>query len=280
MRIAILQFAPVLGRLEPNLETIRAAAAEAASHASDLLIAPEMSLSGWTLPDPALRVRLAGEVEKIAVPELTRTAAANALAIIVGGPVAVAAPSGGPRPAPAANAVIMLAPDGRRTDYWKIHLFGVERDWWTAGDHPVVGMVGRTRVGLTICYDAEFPEVPRLTRLAGAEIIAVPTTNMAPYEHDQAVIFATRAIENECPVVVANRVGHENGWSYFGRSVAFDQRGQVVAQAGRGEEILYAHVDPADVADPALSYLARRRPEIYGPLAASDGRTTHEAARS
>ena len=265
MRVAIVQFAPVLGRLQPNLDVVIAAAADAAAAGAKLLVAPEMCLTGWTLRDDAARHRLATEVEEIALPTLSGAAAAHRLAIIVGGPIhADGLPGPGRR---LANAAVLLGGDGERIDYRKMHLFGEERAWWSAGGETRVALVDGARVGLTICYDAEFPEVPRMTRLAGAEILAIPATNMSPYEHDQDVIFAARAIENECPVLVANRVGREGLWSYFGRSVILDQRGRVVARAGTGAELLVADVAPDGPADVALSYMAQRRPELYGQLA-------------
>lgn len=270
MRIAVLQFAPALGMLEPNLASVLAGVDRAAAAGADLFVAPEMSLTGWTLRDPGLRAQLAAAVEATALPALARAAAKWQLGIVVGGPLPVPGepPQVGGRPA-LANAVIALAPDGSRTVYRKIHLFGEERDWWLAGDLPAVGRINGVRVGLTICYDGEFPEIPRITRLAGAQLIVVPTTNMTPYEADQDLVFATRALENECPVVVANRVGSENEWSYFGRSLIADQRGRIVAQAGSQEELLIADIEPAGSGDPVLSYLTRRRPEVYGSLVES-----------
>lgn len=267
MRIAVLQFAPALGRLEPNLASILAGVKRAASAGADLFVAPEMSLTGWTLRDPELRAQMAAAVEATALPALARAAADWQLGIVVGGPLLLPdeLPRVSGRPA-LVNAVLAFAPDGSRIVYRKIHLFGEERGWWLAGDRPAVGTINGVRVGVTICYDGEFPEIPRITRLAGAELIVVPATNMTPYEADQDLIFATRALENECPVVVANRVGRENDWTYFGRSLIADQRGRIVAQAGSQEELLIADIEPARSGDPALSYLTRRRPEVYGSL--------------
>ena len=245
MRVAIVQFAPVLGRLQPNLDIVIAAAAEAAAAGARLLVAPEMCLTGWTLRDDAVRHRLANEVEEIALPTLRGAAAAHGLAILVGGPILADAP-----PGPGfslANAAVLLQGNGERIDYLKMHLFGEERAWWSSGSGTRVGLVDGARVGLTICYDAEFPEVPRMIRLAGAEILAIPATNMTPYEHDQDVMFATRAIENECPVLVAYRIGSEGQWSYFGRSVIVDQRGQIVAFAAKNRlPAIYEHWVYAD----------------------------------
>lgn len=272
MRVAVLQFAPELGDVRANVRTILAAIADAAAQGATLLVAPEMCLTGWTLDRPELRTRLAHEVEEGALQALSGAAVAQAVALVVGGPVAFPNERAHDRAdskdgdGPMANAAIWLGIDGGRADYRKIHLFGPERDWWRPGSEATITRSGDIRVGVTICYDAEFPEVARMTRLAGAELIVVPTTNMSPYEHDQDVVFAARALENECPVVVANRVGREGDWTYFGRSLIVDERGRIVAQAGGAEELLLGDIQPNSGTDPVLSYLAHRRPDVYTSL--------------
>jgi predicted amidohydrolase len=272
MRVAVLQFKPVLGDVRANVRIIVAAIAAAAAQGATMLVAPEMCLTGWTLDQPELRTRLAHETEEVALPALSGEAVRHAVALVVGGPVAFPNKPAHERAdakdddGQMANAAIWLGIDGGRADYRKIHLFGPERDWWRPGSEATVTRSGGIRVGLTICYDAEFPEVPRMARLAGAELIVVPTTNMSPYEHDQDVVFATRALEHECPVVVANRVGSEGDWTYFGRSLIVDERGRIVAQAGSSEELLLGDIQPNAGTDPALAYLASRRPDVYTSL--------------
>lgn len=261
VRVALLQFAPILGRLEENLARVLDGATRAAELGARLLVAPEMCLTGWSLADPALRAALADEVASTALPRLTSAAEHTGVGLVVGGPYRGEASA-------RSNCALGVAPDGRIAVHRKVHLFGVERAWWAEGDRAEAVMdVGDVRVGLLIGYDAEFPELPRLIRLAGAALLAVPTTNMTPYERDQDLIFPTRALENECAVAVCNQVGSERGWTYFGRSLVADARGEVVGRAGSGEELLVLDVDvPDGPADPELSYLARRRPEVYARL--------------
>ncbi len=86
-------------------------------------------------------------------------------------------------------------------------------------------------------------------------------------EPDQEVVFRARALENECVVVVGTRAGSENDWRCFGRSLVVGPRGRIVARASGTETLLLADVELAPgAADPELSYLARRRPEVYRPL--------------
>ncbi len=262
LRLALLQFAPIVGDLEANLERVLDGMRTAAAAGAGLLIAPEMCLTGWTLPDRALRSRLAVETEQTAVPTLAHAARVHGITVVAGGPLPVA--DG------AANCAIALTPAGGRAVHRKLHLFGAEASWWSAGREVEVVAADRQVVGPLICYDGEFCEVPRMLRLAGATVVAVAATNMTPYERDQDVIFAARALENECVVAVCNRVGSEGGWRYFGRSLVADARGNLVAQAGQDEELLLTDVPTTGQADPALGYMAHRRPEIYRALCGSD----------
>jgi 5-aminopentanamidase len=268
MRLALLQFAPGVGELRGNLDRVLDGMREAAAAGARLLITPEMCLTGWTLPGEALRTRLAAETAHVAVPALAEAAGRHGITVVAGGPL----PGAGREEAaaPPANCAIALSPDGGRAVHRKLHLFGAEAEWWAPGDHVEVVATDGAVVGPLICYDGEFCEVPRMLRLAGATLLAVATTNMTPYERDQDVIFAARALENECVVAVCNRTGSEGGWRYFGRSLVADARGNIVAQAGQGEEMLLADVIMTGAADPALGYLAHRRPRIYQTLCVTE----------
>jgi predicted amidohydrolase len=265
MRLALLQFAPVPGDLRANLARVLDGLRQASAKGAHMLITPEMCLTGWSLPDAEIRADLALRTKADAVPALAAAAARDGITVVTGGPLPAVAGAAG-----AANCAITLTPAGETAVHRKMHLFGPERDWWQPGGQVQTVPDRGTVIGPLICYDGEFCEVPRLLRLAGANVMAIAATNMSPYEHDQDVIFSTRAIENECVVAVCNRTGSERGWTYFGRSLVADARGKLIAQAGNDEELLLADVTPnAWAADPKLGYIAQRRPEIYRELCAS-----------
>ena len=123
------------------------------------------------------------------------------------------------------------------------------------------------RIGMAICYDIRFREPTRLLALRGADIVAFPSNwpsveRLAPPSAIPDVLTRARAIENRVFLAVADRAGVERGSRFLGRSQLVDVFGKVVAEAGSGEELLWADFDLA---------LARRKdfvyaPDLYGPL--------------
>jgi N-carbamoylputrescine amidase len=146
------------------------------------------------------------------------------------------------------------------------------------------------RIGVLVCWDQWYPEAARLTALTGAELLVYPTAiGWHPHEkgtHGKDQLDAWRtiqrghAIANGVFVAVANRVGHETGdvrgdradgpgIEFWGGSFVADPFGRVLAEASHDrEEIVYATVDPADIARTRQHwpFLRDRRIDAYGPL--------------
>jgi predicted amidohydrolase len=159
---------------------------------------------------------------------------------------------------------LVLAEPGRQTCYRKIHLydsFGYrESDTLTAGPlRPVTAQVDGFRLGLMTCYDLRFPELARSLSTEGVDVIVVPAAWVAgPRKVMQwQTLLRARAIENVCWVVAAAQPGPR----YCGHSMVVSPVGEVVAEAGEGEELLSAALDLAAVreAREANPSLANRR---------------------
>ena len=138
-------------------------------------------------------------------------------------------------------------------DYRKCHLFGeLDRAMFRAGSGPsaLVDLCG-VRIGLLICYDVEFPESVRLLALAGADLVAVPTALMDPFEVVARTVVPARAIENQVFLAYANRCGREGDLRYCGQSCVVGPDGADLARAGRGEELILAELDLERLAAPA-----------------------------
>ena len=166
----------------------------------------------------------------------------------------------------------LIGRDGRSlANYRKCHLFGdLDRDMFRAGQSPpaVIELDG-IRVGLLICYDVEFPEAVRLLALAGADLVAVPTALMDPFEVVARTIVPARAVENQVFLAYANRCGREGDLRYCGLSCVVGPDGADLVRAGRGEELVFADLDldRLRAARAPSPYLRDRRPELYAPLA-------------
>ncbi|MFL6155274.1 MAG: carbon-nitrogen hydrolase family protein [Marmoricola sp.] len=147
------------------------------------------------------------------------------------------------------------------TTYRKIHLydsFGYrESDVVSAGPTtPTVVDVAGARVGLMTCYDLRFPELGRLLSAAGAEVLVVPAAWVAGEgKVDQwRTLLRARAIENVAWVVAAAQPGPR----YCGHSMVVAPTGDVVLEAGEGDERITSTLDLDAVAqaratNPSLS---------------------------
>jgi N-carbamoylputrescine amidase len=126
------------------------------------------------------------------------------------------------------------------------------------------------------CWDQWYPEVARIARLKGAELVVYPTCigdEPAQPELDSSdpwqLVMRGHAVANSLFVAAANRVGVEDGQSFYGRSFVSDPTGQLIAEAGRGsEEVVTAALSRETLhsARDSYQFLRDRRPESYGGL--------------
>lgn len=263
LRIAVSQtegcFADKSGALRLLADEARGAQSEGA----DLLVLPELFLTGYNLgPD-----RVAALAEPVDGPSLeaARGIAREAgIGLCFGFPEQVGDAI--------ANAAILIGADGEIVlRYRKAHLFGeIDRSMFAAKGQafPVAAYRG-VRFGLAICYDIEFPETVRLLALAGAEAVLVPTALMEPYDVVPRAVIPCRGYENQVYIAYANHCGAEDGLRYIGLSCIAGPDGAVLAMAGAGAERISAEIDPAHLAAVRVqdTLLDDRRPALYGPLA-------------
>ncbi|MCS0503433.1 carbon-nitrogen hydrolase family protein [Ancylobacter mangrovi] len=266
MRIALLQTAgDPDNRPAANLDRLEAAAARAAGNGAELLLAPEMFLSGYNIGRD-MAARLAEPADGPSARRAGEIARRHGIALCYG------YPERGEDGA-VHNAALLLDHTGApRLNYRKAHLFAaLDRAMFAAGDElTAVAEIGGLRLGILICYDVEFPEAVRALALAGADLVLVPTANMKPYDAVSHLVVPARAFENGLFVAYANRCGSEGDLDYLGLSCVGDPNGGNLVLAGDGEEILYADILPERLAAARRfnSHLKDRRPDAYGSLTA------------
>lgn len=141
------------------------------------------------------------------------------------------------------NTSVLLGSGGDvLATYRKVHLFGFgdgEPKLMTAGDGPVV----HGRYGLATCYDLRFPEMFRALLDGGAEVVLLPAAWPAKRVGHWQLLARARAVENQSYVVACNTAGTHAGVRMGGRSAVVDPWGEVLAEAGDGEEVLAVELD-------------------------------------
>jgi predicted amidohydrolase len=258
MRIALAQAAGTPGDVEANLADVRRIAGEAATAGARLAIFPETFLTGYNIGADRL-AELAEPVDGPSVRALDEMAADAGLAILCG----YAERDGDA----VYNSAVLVDRDGATlANARKTHLFGeVDRAAFAAGDAFTLTTIDDVRVGVLICFDIEFPEPARELALAGAQLIAVPTSLMAPAHLVADILVPARAAENQVFVAYVNRVGSEGGLDYIGSSCLAGPEELVARAATSGETLLVADLDVAAIerARRGHFYLDERRPALY-----------------
>ncbi|QNE78492.1 carbon-nitrogen hydrolase [Streptomyces finlayi] len=262
LRTALLQSSGRPGAVDENLKVLDEAAGRAAEAGAQLLVCPEMFLTGYAIGDAV--PRLAEASDGPGAQAVADLAVRHGLAVLYGYPEREGEQI--------FNAAQLIGPDGAAlANYRKTHLFGCfEQEWFTPGEQSVVqAELGGVRIGLLICYDVEFPENVRAHALAGTGLLLVPTAQMHPFQFVAESVVPVRAFESQMYVAYVNRTGREGEFEFIGLSCLAGPDGVVRVRAGRGEELVIGEVDPEvlTASRAANPYLADRRPGFYGSLA-------------
>jgi len=132
------------------------------------------------------------------------------------------------------NRAFFIEPDGHATFYDKRHLFSLssEAQVFCAGSNPVPVIHFRGwNVAMSVCYDLRFPAWMRNCGYA-YDIMLLPANWPVARAYALEHLLIARAIENQAPIVAANRGGSDAYGDYDGCSFAFDHMGKPVFGQG------------------------------------------------
>jgi len=134
-----------------------------------------------------------------------------------------------------------------------------------------------TRIGVGVCWDQWYPETARAMALMGAELLFYPTAiGSEPYDasFDTSRMWQRamqgHSVSNCMPVIAANRIGTEDGQTFYGHSFITNEWGDKLVEFGRDEDgVLVATLDLDTAAKhrAGMGFFRDRRPELYGRLA-------------
>lgn len=257
--LAVAQMASKTGDYETNLAKMDSFAAKAAGEGARLLLLPELCASGYRVDEdfPRLAQGLDGDVVK----ELVHIAKSRKLWLYTSIPESRGE---GEKPY---NTAVLVNGEGLVSHYRKVHLWGMETRYFAAGDAFVQADTPLGKAGLLVCFDLSFPEAARANTLRGAELLLYSMA-FSPSSRLYAMhAFAQcRALENICPVAIANMVGMEKNSDFFGGSLIVAADGKVAAVCqGKEEGMVCAEASlPATLAlRDSYPYFKARRPDLY-----------------
>lgn len=261
MKIAVAQIACTLGDLDANLRKIRAFAERAQAAGAEIVVFPEMADTGYAMRIIREQARPWSEG---AVPALQQIAQAHSITVISG----VSERAEGR----IYNTQVVIDPGGAIVaKYRKTHLFApapIEEDKCCAAGTSLTSVdLGPFRFGLGICYDLRFPEFHRaLTLQEKANVFVISSAWPFPRVEHLRILASARAIENQSYVLLANRVGTDDGVQFCGTSAVIDPSGAILASAAsEGEELLLAEISATTLRSvrDAMPVFAHRRADLY-----------------
>ncbi|MFF9021785.1 carbon-nitrogen family hydrolase [Streptomyces eurythermus] len=147
------------------------------------------------------------------------------------------------------NTSLVFSPSGElAAAYRKIHRFGFDKGeavLMGAGRDLVTVRLPDTTLGVATCYDLRFPELFRALVDAGAETLVIPAGWPERRRAHWTLLARARAVENQAFVLACGTAGTHAGVPQAGHSIVVDPWGEVLAEAGPGEEVLTVDIDPA-----------------------------------
>ncbi len=217
LSIALAQTPIVDGDIEANLKQHIRAIKQAAQQGVDLLIFPELSLSGYVLPRAE---ELALDTKHSVLRELSEQAVVNQISIIAGCFLL----NGTAKPTISA---VICNPTGELGFYAKQYLHSGEEQYCKAGQHNHYLRLKGYKLALAICADFANPQHIHDAVEDESDIyLASALISTSGYAAD-ADILANIATMYRLPVLLCNHIGQTGGWQTAGKSAAWDTDGNM-----------------------------------------------------
>jgi NAD+ synthase (glutamine-hydrolysing) len=270
LRVAAAQINAVVGDLDGNAERVVEAYEAAVADQCDLVVFPELTVTGYPPEDLLLRPAFVAAASETIAKLAARTGACTA---VIGFPERAGGALSNAAAVCAHGRILGVYRKQRLPNY---AVFDEQRYFTASTETGPRFDVGGVQMAVSICEDAWVPE-PILAMVSnGAELIV--NINASPYYagrlQEREEMLAARAVEAGVPIVYVNLVGGQDELVFDGASLVFDARGRLVARAKQfAEDLLVVDLDvPAASAQPArIEPALAPVPEVYAALVLGTG---------
>jgi predicted amidohydrolase len=266
IQIALAQISSKRENKNENISKIEKLTIKAHEKRADLVVFPELSLTGYVIRDQLYE--LAETVPGPSTRRIVDLARKTGMHIIFGMPELSEKTKG-----TIFNSSIFVGPEGLIGKYRKMYLpthsIFEEKRYFRPGYMAASYDTDIGKIGMCICYDIFFPEVTRLTRLKGAQLLVCISASPAVRRSYFEILTAARALENTAYLAYVNLVGVEDGLQFWGGSRLISPTGGLISRAKYDEEdfivssINYKDIRSAETFVPTLKDL---RPELFDEL--------------
>jgi NAD+ synthase (glutamine-hydrolysing) len=259
IRIALSQMNAVVGDLDGNVEKIVAAVDQARAAGAEIVVFPELALTGYPPEDLLLKPRFISDNLAHLATLAPRCAGITAIVGFVDANIDIY------------NAAAIIHEGKVAGIYHKRFLpnYGVfdEDRYFREGDSAPIFQLGDITFGVNICEDVWYPTGPAVAQVrAGADLIL--NLNASPYQRGKKqfreAMLATRAADNAAILAYTNLVGGQDELVFDGNAMVFDEGGRLVAEGPQfAEDLLVVDLDLEAVFRRRL-HDPRRRKERLG----------------
>lgn len=243
MKLALAQIDITFEDKIKNKETAIEFIKQAADQNVDMILFPEMTLTGFSM-----NTSLIGEDNNETIEFFKKISSELNITIGFGyvqgttnckNNYSVVSPSEVPQGAPTSVELV---------NYTKIHpfSFGSESKFYESGNEIKLFNAFGFTIAPFICYDLRFPEIFQLASKTATLITVASTWPMKRREH-WITLLKARAIENQCYIAGINRAGEENGLIYSGDSMIIDPLGNIISSLYMEEGLVIADINQDDV---------------------------------
>jgi predicted amidohydrolase len=240
MKICVAQTRPVKGDIETNIENHRKLIDLAVSNGADMVIFPELSLTGY---EPQLSKGLATDQDDSRFADFQKISDEKHITIGVGMPIQ--------NSEGILIGMIIFQPNKRRQTYFKQHLHEDELPYFVTGQEQ--SPLAENKTAIAICYELSVPEHSENAFKTGAEIYIASVAKSVSGVEKAVKSLSGIANKYSMTVLMSNCIGHCDNFECGGKTSIWNNKGLLLAQLNdRNKGILIINTDTQEIIEKTI----------------------------